>query len=581
MTPEASGVVPFQGCYMRIANSFFMKYIFYTIALIILISSCNSGQPKYDKIIINGMIYDGNGAEPYKADIGIKEDTIAFIGDLSGESAAVIIDAKGMAVAPGFINMLSWATESLIEDGNSQSELRQGVTLEVMGEGESMGPLNPRMKEQMRNGQVNIKYKVDWNTLGEYLTWLEKKGISCNVASFVGATTVRDYVIGEDDRDPTPAEMDSMKLLVRQAMEEGAMGVGSSLIYPPAFFAKTNELIGLCKEASRYNGMYISHIRNEGNKLFEAVDELITIAREAHLPAEIYHLKAAGKDNWWKIDSLVKIINKARNEGLNITTDMYTYPASATGLTAAFPPSLQDGGFDSLWHRLQRPGIREQMKKAMNTNAQDWENTYYGAGGAKGVLLLAFKQDSLRKYIGKTLEEVAQIRGTTAEETAMNLIVQDSTRIGVSYFSMDSNNIKKEVAWPWMSFCSDESSQAPEGVFLKSNPHPRAYGSFIRVLGKFSRDEKVISLAQAVHQLSKLPATNLKLQKRGELKAGNYADIVIFDPAAVQDHATFAKPHQYATGVIHVFVNGEQVLKDGEHTGAKPGRFVKGPGYKN
>ena len=370
-----------------------------------------------------------------------------------------------------------------------------------------------------------------------------------------------------------------MRLLVRQAMEEGAMGVGSSLIYPPAFFAKTNELIELCREASRYHGMYISHIRNEGNNLFEAVDELITIAKQANLPAEIYHLKAAGKDNWWKIDSLIKIIDKARSEGLNITADMYTYHASATGLTAAFPPSLQDGGFDSLWHRLQRPAIREQMKKAMNTNATDWENTYYGAGGAKGVLLLAFKKDSLRKYIGKTLEEVSQLRGTPPEETAMNLIVQDSTRIGVSYFSMDSNNIKKEVALPWMSFCSDASSQAAEGVFLKTNPHPRAYGSFIRVLGKFSRDEKLMPLAEAVRKLSKLPATNLKLQKRGELKVGNYADIVVFDPASVQDHATFSRPHQYATGVIHVFVNGGQVLKEGEPTGTKPGRFVKGPGY--
>jgi N-acyl-D-amino-acid deacylase len=542
--------------------------------------SCKFHHPDYDKIIRNGMIYDGNGDNPYKADIGIKADTIAFIGDLSGVSAKESIDAKGMAVAPGFINMLSWSNESLIQDGRSQSEIRQGVTLEVMGEGESMGPLNARMKAQMQNGQVDIKYKVEWNTLGEYLNWLEKRGISCNVASFVGATTVRDYVIGEGDRDPVPAEMDSMKLLVRQAMEEGAMGVGSSLIYPPAFFAKTNELIELCKEASRYNGMYISHIRNEGNKLFEAVNELIVIAKEANLPAEIYHLKAAGKDNWWKIDSLVKIVEKARSEGLKITADMYTYHASATGLTAAFPPSLQDGGFDSLWYRLQRPEIRKQMKKAMNTNAQDWENTYYGAGGPKGVLLLGFKRDSLRKYIGKTLEETAQIRGASPEETAMNLIVEDSTRIGVSYFSMDSNNIKKEIALPWVSFCSDAESEAPEGVFLKTNPHPRAYGSFIRVLGKFSRDEKIISLQEAVRKLSKLPATNLKLEKRGELKVGNYADIVIFDPATVQDHATFAKPHQYGTGVIDVFVNGEQVLKDGEHTGAKPGRFVKGPGYK-
>ena len=547
--------------------------------IVLLFFSCNQ-KTKYDTIIRNGMIYDGNGGEPFKADVAINADTIAFIGDLSKESAKNEIDARGMAVAPGFINMLSWATESLIHDGRSQGELRQGVTLEVMGEGNSMGPLNPRMKELMKKGQSDIKYDVEWNTLGEYLAWLEKRGISCNVASFVGATTVREYVIGEDDRDPTPAQLDSMKLLVRQAMEEGAMGVGSSLIYPPAFFAKTNELIELCKEASKYNGMYISHIRNEGNKLFEAVDELVTIAKAANLPAEIYHLKESGKDNWWKLDSLIKIIEKARNEGLKITADMYTYHASATGLTASFPPALQDGGFDSLWHRLQRPDIRQKMKTAMNTNAQDWENTYYGAGGAKGVLLLGFKKDSLRKYIGKTLDEVAKIRGTSAEETAMNLIVQDSTRIDVSYFSMDSNNIKREVALPWMSFCSDAESEAPEGVFLNTNPHPRAYGSFIRVLGKFSRDEKVVSLQEAVRKLSKLPATNLKLQKRGDLKVGNYADVVVFDPATVRDKATFAKPHQYAEGVIHVFVNGSQVLKNGEHTGAKPGRFVKGPGWR-
>lgn len=541
--------------------------------------SCKQ-EAKYETIIRNGMIYDGNGGEPYKADIAINADTIALIGDLSKETAKNEIDANGMAVAPGFINMLSWSNSSLIEDGRSQGELRQGVTLEVMGEGESMGPLNAKMKEQLKKGQHDIKYNVEWNTLGEYLSWLEKKGISCNVASFVGATTVREYVVGEDNRAPTPAQMDSMKLLVRQAMEEGAMGVGSSLIYPPAFFAKTNELTELCKEASKYNGMYISHIRDEGNKLFEAVDELMTISKEANLPAEIYHFKASGKDNWWKIDSLIKKINKARAEGLKITADMYTYNASATGLTAAFPPSLQDGGFDSLWHRLQRADVREKMKKAMDSNPQDWENTYYGAGGARGVLLLGFKQDSLRKYIGKTLEEVAEIRGTAPEETAMNLIVEDSTRIDVSYFSMDSNNVKKEVAVPWMSFCSDASSQAPEGVFLKSNPHPRAYGSFIRVLGKYSRDEKVIALQQAIYQLSKLPATNMKLQKRGELKVGNFADIVIFDPNTVKDNATFAKPHQYASGVVHVFVNGVRVIKDGEHTNAKPGRFVKGPGYR-
>ena len=425
-----------------------MKYFFHCIATIILFSSCQSSNGNYDKIIRNGMIYDGNGGEPYKADIGIKADTIAFIGDLSKESAPEIIDAKGMAVAPGFINMLSWATESLIQDGRSQSEIRQGVTLEVMGEGHSMGPLNPGMKERMQNGQTDIKYKVEWNTLGEYLSWLEKKGVSCNVASFVGATSVRDYVIGEDNRDPSAAELDSMKALVRDAMLEGAMGVGSSLIYPPAFFAKTNELIELCKEASSHGGMYISHIRNEGNKLFDAAQELITIAREASCRAEIYHLKAAGKDNWWKIDSLIKIVETARAGGLQITADMYTYNASATGLTAAFPPSLQDGGFDKLWSRLQDPAIRQQMKTAMNSNPQDWENTYYGAGGAEGVLLLGFRRDSLRKYIGKTLAEVAKSRGASPEETAMNLIVEDSSRIDVSYFSMSADNIKKKFPYP-------------------------------------------------------------------------------------------------------------------------------------
>ena len=546
--------------------------------LIIFLVACNQ-KIKYDVIIRNAMVYDGNGGQPYKADIAINADTIAVIGNLSNASAKNEIDAKGMAVSPGFINMLSWSNESLIQDGNSQGELRQGVTLEVMGEGESMGPLTAKMKDQMQKGQTDIKYNVEWNTLGGYLNFLEKKGISCNVASFVGATTIREYVVGEDNRDPTAAELDSMKLLVRQAMQEGAMGVGSSLIYPPAFFAKTNELIAMCSEAGKYGGSYISHIRNEGNKLFEALDELITIAKVAKVHAEIYHLKAAGKDNWWKMDSLIKIVDKARSEGVDVTADMYTYFASATGLTASFPPSLQDGGFGKLWQRLQDPSIREKMKKEMNTNATDWENTYYGAGGAEHVLLLSFKQDSLRKYIGKTLAEVAKLRGTSPEETAMNLIVEDSTRIGVSYFSMTEDNIKKEIALPWVSFCSDAESEATEGVFLKTNPHPRAYGNFVRVIGKYCRDEKIITLPDAIRKLSKLPATNLKLQKRGELKVGNYADVVIFDPATVQDHATFAKPHQYATGIIHVLVNGVPVIKDGEHTNAKPGRFVKGPGF--
>lgn len=553
--------------------------ILLTVTVLFLLTACQSGQPAYDVIIRHGMIYDGNGGEPYTGDIGINGDSIAFIGDLSKARGKQEVDAAGKAVAPGFINMLSWANQSLIADGRSQSDIRQGVTLEVMGEGESMGPLNARMAEQLKNGQRDIQYPVSWHTLGGYLRFLEQKGVSCNVASFVGATTIRDYVIGEDDRAPTPAELDSMRKLVREAMQEGAMGVGSSLIYPPAFFAKTDELIALCQEASAAGGMYISHMRNEGNKLFEAVQELITIAREARIPAEIYHLKAAGKDNWWKIDSLIAIVEAARREGLAITADMYTYHASATGLTAAFPPSLQDGGFDKLWKRLQDPAIRASMKKAMNSNPQEWENTYHGAGGAEGVLLLGFRHDSLRKYVGKTLAEVAKLRNQSPEETAMDLIVEDSSRIDVSYFSMSADNVKKEVGIPWMSFCSDASSSSAEGLFLKSHPHPRAYGTFVRVLGKFARDEKALRLPDAIRKLSKLPATNLKLKRRGELRTGYFADIVVFDPATVQDHATFAEPHQYATGVSDVLVNGVQVLKNGEHTGATPGRFVKGPGY--
>jgi len=558
-----------------------MKKVIFSItfAASFILIACNEKE-QYDTIVRNGMIYDGNGGEPFKGDIGINADTIAFIGDLSKVSAKNEIDAKGNAVAPGFINMLSWSTETLIEDGRSQSDIKQGVTLEIMGEGWSMGPLNASMKEREQKSQGDIKYKIEWNTLGEYLNFLEKKGISCNVASFIGATTVRDYVIGEDDLAPSAIQLDSMRMLVRQAMEEGALGVGSSLIYPPAFFAKTEELIELCKEASKYGGSYISHMRSEGNKFYEAVEELIRIAKEANVHGEIYHLKAAGKDNWGKLDSVIRRIEKARSEGVSVSANMYTYVAGATGMTAAFPPSLQDGGFGKLRERLMDPKIRAEMKKAMNTNASDWENLYYGAGGAENVLLLSFKQDSLKKFTGKSLAEVAKIRGTTAEETAMDLIIQDSTRVGVAYFLMSEENVKKQVAIPWVSFGSDEGSYTNEGVFLKSNAHPRAYGTFSRVLGKYSRDEKVITLQEAIRKLAKLPATNLKIQKRGELKVGNYADIVIFDQAKVKDNATFDKPHQYAEGMIYVLVNGVQVLKEGEHTGAKPGRFVKGPGFR-
>jgi N-acyl-D-amino-acid deacylase len=555
-----------------------MKPFHFLVTILISAVSCKTKQG-YDAIIRNSLIYDGNGHAPYTGDIAINADTIAFIGDLKNGSSKNEINATGLAVAPGFINMLSHAEESLIEDGRSQGDIRQGVTLEVFGEG-SMGPLNTKMKKQVQNGQVDIKYNVGWNTLGGYLGWLETKGVSCNIASFVGTGTIRMYVVGEDNVAPTASQMDSMRLLVAQAMEEGAMGITNALIYPPDFFAKTDELVPLAREAAKYGGMYTSHIRSEGNKLFEAVQELISISKQSGIPVEIYHLKEAGKDNWWKIDSLINMVQNARKNGVPITANMYTYNRSATGLTASFPPTLQDGGFEKLWKRLQDKTIRVQMKKAMNTNAGDWENTYYQAGGASGVLLLGFKKDSLRKYIGKTLEEVAAIRGHSAEETAMDLIVEDSSRIEVVYSSMDDHNVSKEMTLPWVSFGSDEQSSAPEGVFLRSSAHPRAYGNFARVIGKYVRDEKMLKMEEAIYKLSKLPAMNLKLQKRGEIKAGNYADIVVFDPRTVQDHATYEKPLQYATGINDVFVNGVLVLKNGVHTNAKPGRFIKGPGYQ-
>jgi N-acyl-D-amino-acid deacylase len=555
-----------------------MKIFFLAALFLLALQACNRPD-HYSVIIKNGIVYDGNGGEPYFADIGINGDTIAFIGDLKEAEADSIVDASGKAVAPGFINMLSWATESLIEDGSSQGDIRQGVTLEVMGEGMSMGPLTPQLKTLMEKDQGDIRFPVSWNTLGEYLQFLEKKGISCNVASFIGATTCRMYVIGEDNRKATDAELDSMKQLVRYAMREGAMGVGSSLIYPPASFSDTRELIELCKAAAEYNGMYISHMRSEGNKIHEAIDELINIAREAKLPAEIYHLKMSGKDNWGKLDSVIRQVELARAAGLKITADMYTYTAGATGLTSAFPPTLQDGGFGKLWERLHDPKVRAEMKKAMNTNAKDWENLYYGCGSPDNVILLQFNQDSLKKFNGKTLAEVARIRGTSPEETAMDLIIQDSTRVGVAYFLMKEENLQKQVSLPWVSFGSDAFSAAPEGVFLKSSTHPRAYGNFARVLAKYVREEKRMPLQTAIYKLSKLPATNLKLSKRGELAVGNFADIVVFDPAAIQDHASYQQPQQFATGVMDVLVNGVIVLRNGQHTGAKPGRFVKGPGF--
>ncbi len=535
--------------------------------------------PTYDLILRGGTIYDGGGGKPFTGDVAVRGDRIAKIGDLADARGKTEVDVRGLAVAPGFVNMLSWATESLIADGRGQSDIRQGVTLEVMGEGWSMGPLNDAMKKEMVAEQGDIKFDVSWTTLGEYLEHLEKRGVSPNVASFVGATTVRVHEVGYQDRPPTPEELQRMRKLVAQAMEEGALGVGSSLIYAPAFYAKTDELAAICEEAGKYGGMYISHMRSEGNRLLEAVDELITIARRAKVPAEIYHLKAAGKQNWDKLDAVIKKVEAARAEGLQITADMYTYTAGATGLDAAMPPWVQEGGLEAWKQRLADPAVRERVAREMAAATDDWENFYFSAG-PDNMLLVAFKNEKLKPLTGKSLTEVAKMRGKTPQETAMDLVIEDDSRVGTVYFLMSEENVKRGVAIPWLSFGSDAEALAPEGAFLKSNPHPRAYGNFARLLGKYVRDEKVIPLEEAVRKLTSLPAENLKIQARGRLKEGYFADLAIFDPAKIQDHATFDKPHQYATGMRHVFVNGVQVLKDGEHTGAKPGRVVRGPGYK-
>jgi N-acyl-D-amino-acid deacylase len=525
-------------------------------------------------------MYDGSGSAPIVGDVGIKGDVILIVGNAKDKTARSEIDATGLAVAPGFINMLSWATESLIEDGRSQSDIRQGVTLEVFGEGWSMGPLNEAMKKEMRENQGDIKFDIAWTTLGEYLAYLEKRGISTNVASFVGATTVRIHELGYENRPPSAEELDRMRGLVRQAMEEGALGVGSSLIYAPAFYANTDELIELCKVASEYGGMYISHMRSEGNRLLEAVDELFTVSRHAGIPAEIYHLKAAGRSNWGKMDQVFKKVEAAQSAGLKITADMYTYTAGATGLDAAMPPWVQEGGHKKWVERLNDPEIRRRVVREMRTPTTAWENLMLMAGSPDNVLLVGFKQDSLKYLTGKKLSEVARLRAKSVEETAMDLVIDDDSRVGTVYFLMSEENIKKQIAKPWVSFDSDAESLAPEGVFLKSNPHPRAYGTFARLLGKYVRDEKVIPLEEAIRRLTSLPAGNLKLRNRGKLMTGYAADVVVFDPVTIRDHATFEKPHQYSTGVVHVFVNGVQVLRDGEHTGAKPGRFVRGPGFK-
>jgi N-acyl-D-amino-acid deacylase len=528
----------------------------------------------HELIIRDGLIFDGSGNAPYLGDVAIDRDRIAFVGRHAPGHGGREIDVHGKAVTPGFINMLAHPEESLLVDGRALSDLRQGVTLEVMGEF-SMGPLTPAMRDEMVRQQGDIHYDIDWTTLGEYLEKLQHKGISPNVASFVSAGTVRNNVLGEDDVQPTPAQLLQMRKLVHQAMEEGALGVTTALIYNPFTYAKTAELIALADESGKCGGMYIAHMRSEGDRLVEAVQETIDIAKASGAPAEIYHLKAAGQANWGKLDTVIGQVEAARAKGVRITADMYTYTAGATGLDVAMPPWVQEGGLEKWIERLKDPAIRARVLEDMHDPSPSWENILQRAG-PKGALLLEFKNPKLKPLAGKTLDDVAKMRGVTPEEAAMDLVVEDGSRVGVAYFLMSEDNVRREVSLPWVSFGSDAGAPAPEGVFLQSSEHPRAYGNFVRVLAKYVRDEKVITLQEAIRKLSALPAQNLSLTNRGMLREGYFADIVVFDPSAVQDHATYENPHQLATGVDDVWVNGVQALRDGEATGLPSGRVVRG-----
>ena len=534
---------------------------------------------RYDVIIRGGTIYDGLGGPPSVGDVAIAGDRIVAVGALGKVKAATEIDARGLAVAPGFINMLSWANESLMVDGLAQSDIRQGVTLEVMGEGSSMGPLNEALAKELVESQIDIHYEVTWTTLGQYLELLERKGVSPNVASFVGAATVRAHELGNVARDPTPEELERMRALVGAAMREGALGVASSLIYPPGFFAKTPELVALAKVAAEHGGMYISHMRSEGNQLLEAIDEVLTIAQQAGARVEIYHLKAGGRSNWPKMEQAIAKIEAARRRGVAITADMYTYTAGATGLGATMPPWSQEGGREAWIARLKDPATRTRIAREMVTPTDAWENFFLGAQ-PEGILLVAFKTEKLKPLAGKTLAEVARLRGKPAEEVAMDLVIEDENNVGTIYFLMSEENVRAQLRLPWVSFGSDAEAPAPEGVFLRSPTHPRAYGNFARWLGRYVRDQKLVPMEEAIRRMSSLPAANLAIRDRGALRPQYFADVVVFDPKTIADHATFAQSHQYATGVRHVFVNGVQVLRDGEHTGKKPGRVVRGPGYQ-
>jgi N-acyl-D-amino-acid deacylase len=533
----------------------------------------------HDLVLRNGVIYDGSGLKPYPGDIAIDGDRISYVGahrDLAGRTE---IDVKGQAIAPGFINMLAHPEDSLFADGRALSDLKQGVTLEVMGEF-SMGPLNQKMQRLMVEREGDIKYPVTWTTLGEYLETLERRGISPNVASFVGASTVRTYVLGEADVQPTSPQLEQMRTRVREAMEDGALGLTTMLIYAPATYARTPELIALARESARCGGIYTVHMRSEGDRIESALQETIDIAEASGAPAEIYHLKVAGRDNWGKLDRVIAMIEKARGSGIRISADMYTYTAGATGLDAAMPPWVQDGGLEAWIARLKEPAVRAKVVSEMrNPHPATWENLY-GAAGADGTLLLSFKNPKLKPLTGKSLAEVATMRGVSPEDAAIDLVVEDGSRVGLAYFLMNEANIRRQVALPWVSFGSDEAGDAPEGVFLLSAAHPRAYGNFARVFADYVRKDHVLRVEEAVRKLSSLPADNLSLTDRGRLRPGAFADVVVFDPNTFRDHATYKDPHQLATGVSYVVVNGQMAIKDGEATGAASGRVVRGRAWR-
>jgi N-acyl-D-amino-acid deacylase len=531
-----------------------------------------------DLVIRGGEIFDGGGGRPFAGDVAIDGDRIARVGELDGVRGRDELDAAGLAVAPGFVNVLSWAVESLIEDGRGQSDIRQGVTLEIFGEGSSMGPLNEAMKEELVAEQSDITYDVEWTTLGEYLDWLVAGGVSPNVASLVGAATVRTHELGYEDRPPTADELDGMRGLVRAAMEEGAVGVGSALIYVPASFAQTAELVELARASAAYDGVFTCHLRSEGTRFLQALEELVTIARETGTRAEIYHLKAAGRQNWDLLEPAIERVERARAEGLELTADMYPYTAGATGLDVTMPPWVREGGPEAWRERLRDPATRERVEREMTTPTDEWENLYLAAG-PENILLLSFRNENLRPLTGRTLSAVAAERGVSPPQAAMQLVVEDESRVEAAFFQMSEQNVRRGLALPWVSICSDASAPAPEGVFLRSNPHPRAYGAFARFLSRYVRDAGVVPLEEAVRRMTSLPAEVFRLRDRGSLAAGSFADVVVLDAAEIRDHATFDDPHQYATGVRHVLVNGTPVLRDGEHTGALPGRVVRGPGW--